>query len=112
MTVIEANVGEKIPYVVRRSKITFDDELMLNLAKLERDDPISVDICMTKLGMLTTGLGRDYVAQIAIPAREYTETEMENPDYDAEDPTSREKITQRDPVPFSMTNVTLTLYAL
>ena len=65
MTVIEANVGEKIPYVVRGSKITFDDELMLNLAKLERDDPISVDICMTKLGMLTTGLGRDYVAQIA-----------------------------------------------
>ena len=105
MTVIEANVGEKIPYIVRGSKITFDDELMLNLAKLERDDPISVDICMTKLGMLTTGLGRDYVAQIAIPAREYTETETE-------DPTSREKITQRDPVPFSMTNVTLTLYAL
>ena len=112
MTVIEANVGEKIPYVVRGSKITFDDELMLNLAKLERDDPISVDICMTKLGMLTTGLGRDYVAQIAIPAREYTETEVENPDYNAEDSTSREKITQRDPVPFSMTNVTLTLYAL
>ena len=71
--------------------------------------------CVSPEGMgfqLPAGLGRDYVAQIAIPAREYTETEMENPDYNAEDPTSREKITQRDPVPFSMTNVTLTLYAL
>ena len=44
MKVVEVNVGEKIPYTVSKTKVTFDDELMLNLAKLERDFDVSVDI--------------------------------------------------------------------
>ena len=48
MKVVEVNVGEKIPYTVSKTKVTFDDELMLNLAKLERDFDVSVDICIDK----------------------------------------------------------------
>ena len=60
------------------------------------------------------------MAQIDIPARQYTETEIDNPDYvpDADETGesggmgNSKKIIKRDPVPFSMENVTLTLYAL
>ena len=34
MKVVEVNVGEKIPYTVSKTKVTFDDELMLNLCLL------------------------------------------------------------------------------
>ena len=33
MKVVEVNVGQKIPYTTSGTKITFDDELMLNLSK-------------------------------------------------------------------------------
>lgn len=112
MNVIEINVGAKIPYSVNKTKLTFDDELMLNLQKLERDYDVSIDICMDKFDMLTTGLGVRYVAQIEIPARQYNEVEAENPDYDSEDPTSQKTTTQLEPVPFDMKNVTLKLYSL
>lgn len=61
------------------------------------------------------------MAQIDIPARGFTEKEVENPDYDAEIEDGEEEsgmngkspvIIQREPIPFSMDNVTLTLYAL
>ena len=112
MNVIEVNEGTKIPYSVSKTKITFDDELMLNVQKLEREFDVCIDICIDKYGMVTTGLGVKYAAQIEIPAREYTEHTEENPDYDPEDETSRETITTKEPVPFSMANVTLKLYAI
>ena len=112
MKVIEVNVGEKIPYTVNKTKITFDDELMLNLAKLERDFDVCIDICIDKFGMIVTGLGVKYAAQIEIPARQYIEKEQENPDYDAEDENSKKTITVPEPVPFSMDNVTLKLYSI
>lgn len=112
MNVVEVNTGEKIPYTVSKSKITFDDELMLNLQKLERDFDVCIDICIDKYGMVTTGLGVKYAAQIEIPARQYTETSVANLDYNPEDETSQETIITRDPVPFSMANVTLKLYAI
>jgi hypothetical protein len=112
MNVIEVNQGTKIPYTVSKTKLTFDDELMLNLQKLERDYDVSIDICEDKFGMLTTGLGVQYVAQIEIPARQYTETVEDNPDYDENDSASQKNITRLDPVPFDMKNVTLKLYAI
>ena len=112
MKVIEVNQGEKIPYVVSKNKITFDDELMLNVEKLERDFDVCVDICIDKYGMIVTGLGVKYAAQIEIPARQYTEKTVENPDYNPEDETSQETITTKEPVKFSMNNVTLKLYAI
>lgn len=112
MKVIEVNVGEKIPYTTSGTKITFDDELMLNLAKLERDFDVNVDICIDKYGMIVTGLGVKYAAQIEIPARQYTEKEIDNPDYDPDDENSQQTIMVPEPVPFSMNNVTLKLYAI
>lgn len=112
MNVIEVNEGTKIPYSVSKNKITFADELMLNVQRLERDFDVCVDICIDKFGMVTTGLGVKYAAQIEIPAREYTERTEPNPKYDPEDETSSETITIMEPKPFSMANVTLKLYAI
>ena len=63
-------------------------------------------------GNLETGVGLLYVAQVDIPARTYTEEEIQNPDYSEETENSQKTIIKRDPVPFSMDNVTLTLFAL
>lgn len=112
MNVIEVNAGPKIPYSVSKNKITFNDELMLNLERYERDFDVSIDVCIDKFGMVTTGLGVAYAAQIEIPARQYIETQAENPEYDPEDEMSQETVTNREPVPFSMENVTLKLYAI
>lgn len=113
MKVVEVNVGKKIEYSVSKNKITFADELMLNCEKLERDNDECVDICIAKNGMITSGqLGEKYAAQIEIPARQYIEKEVPNPDYDSEVENSSETIMERTPVLFNMANVTLKLYAI
>ena len=45
--IIEKNEGKKIPYRVSGTKIYFgeDDDLMLNLAKRQREYPVYMDIC-------------------------------------------------------------------
>lgn len=101
MIVIEVNVGPKIDYEVTGTKITFDDELMLNLKKYEQDDPVEIDICADKNGNLTTAVSWRTVAQIEIPAREYTE-----------EPGEEEGTTVPVPVPFDMDKCTLKLYSL
>ena len=120
MKIIEANEGLKIEYDVNKTWLNFDDQIMLNLKKMEADNPVHVDITADAFGMLHTGEGLYYVAQIDIPARSYTEKEIDNPDYDA-DAEDEEGggmsgqspvIIQRDPIPFSMDNVTLTLFTL
>lgn len=112
MKVINVNEGPKMEYSVSKSKITFADELTVNLEKCERDYPVSIDICIDKFGMVTTGLGVRYAAQIEIPERQYTEESIKNPDYDPEDPQSQETVIKKEPVSFSMANVTLKLYAI
>lgn len=105
MIVIEKNVGTKIDYSVSKTKITFADELMINLTKLEKDWPVHKDICMDADGDLTmgTGAGLYYVAEVDIPAREYQE-----PDPAEEGEETGERI----PLPLDMDKVTLTLWAL
>lgn len=100
MIVIEKNPGEKIPYEVHGTKLTFDDELTLNLAKLEKDWPIHKDICMDADGNLNASpTGSEYyVAQVDIPAAEYEPGETE------EDPPVKK--------PLNMDNVVLTLWAI
>lgn len=113
MNVVEVNVGKKIEYSTYKNKITFEDELTLNCEKREQDFDVCIDICIDKDGMLTLGtLGEKYAAQVEIPARQYTEKEVANPEYNPEDENSSEMITERTPVPFSMANVTLKLYAI
>ncbi|MCM1234197.1 MAG: hypothetical protein NC489_29180 [Ruminococcus flavefaciens] len=120
MKVIEANEGQKISYTAMGNWLNIGDQIMLNLEKMESDKAEHRDISADAFGKLQTGEGLYYVAQIDIPAREYTETEIKNPDYDPDASESGESggmgnsetIIKRDPVPFSMENVTLTLYAL
>lgn len=104
MIVIEKNVGLKIAYEVFGKKICFDDDLTINLEKREEDDPVHIDICYDADKALVIGAaaGRSYVAEIDIPAREYTEEP---------DPEDEEK-TILVPVPLDMDKVTLTLWAI
>lgn len=110
MNVIEVNDGAKIPYEVNGNKITFDDEIMLNLEKKEADAEVHIDISTDDYGGLITGVGRDYVAQIDIPARSYEEIESE--DAENMEGTGSGGSVVRVPVPFSMDKVTLSLFAL
>lgn len=122
MKVIEANEGRKVDYEENGSWLIFDDQISLNLKKMEADHDVHVDITADAFGRLQTGEGVYYVAQLTIPARQYEETEIENPDYvepgegeEADEFSGghvNQTITKKDPVPFSMDNVTLTLYAL
>jgi hypothetical protein len=96
MIIIEINEGPKIPYEVNGTKITFDDDLMLNLAKRQSEEPVHIDICYNKARQLITGTqdAWAFVAQIDIPAIEYSEGE------------------EPEPLPLDMDKVTLTLWAL
>lgn len=95
MIIREQNEGPKIPYTVDGNKITFgDDEITLNLIKYERDEAQTIDICRGDDKILIAGPSKYFVANINIPARQY------------EDP---EKTI---PIPFSMDNVELVLWAL
>lgn len=112
MNVVEVSAGPKISYSVSKNKITFEDELMLNLEKCERDFDVTIDVCIDKYGMVTTGLGVKYAAQIEIPARQYNDVEVPNPDYNPDDETSQKTIINKEPVAFNMNNVTLKLYGI
>ena len=104
MIVIEKNKGPKIPYEVNGTTITFDDELSLKLAKLEKDEKVHKDICFDEECDLTTGTAgaRAYVAEIDILPRQYL--------YD--EPDEGEEPQPPQPVPLDMDTVTLTLWAV
>lgn len=102
MKVIEKNEGPKVEYQVNGTKINFAGEITLDLSRYERDFDVHLDICMDKFGFLVMGLAERYVAQIDIPARTYIEKEG----------TGEEGEIVLEPVPFSMDNVTLTLWAV
>ena len=83
MIIVEKNEGPKIDYEIQntatKKKITFDDDLTINLIKREQDWPVHIDICFDHDGELVIGTaaGRAYVAEIDIPAREYIYHEPE-----------------------------------
>ena len=101
MIIIEKNEGAKIPYSVNGAKVTFNDDLTINLASREQDWPVHIDICFDEDRALAIGAaaGRAYVAEIDIPARQYTEEEVDGE-------------TQRVPIPLDMDTVTLTLWSI
>lgn len=101
MQVIEKNEGPKIAYEENGTKVTLgDDELMINVAKYQRDWPVHIDICSNRDKQLVigTGGGLYYVAQLDIPEIKYTEPENEE-----ETP---------EPLPIDMKDVVLTLWSL
>ena len=100
MIIIDKNVGPKIDHTEDGTAITFgNNELTLDLAELQEEEQVHVTVCYTKKHMLTTGRGGiTYVAEIDIPAVEYTE------------PQGEEGSTER--LPLDMEKVTLTLWAI
>ena len=126
MIVKEKNEGAKIPYTVKGSKITFDDELMVNVQRFERDDPAHIDICRDRFGNLVTGVipgyAEMYVAQIDIPPRAYEVREIEGAAEEAQADSEEaggapggmmdRQTTERVAIPFDVEKCTLTLWAL
>ena len=121
MVVIEKNEGPKIPCSVRTTKVTFDDDLTINLAKREQDWAVHIDICTDADGELVIGaaVGRMYVAEIDIPARRYESVPVESGDGAAYtesvtegDEPSPEPSEQLVPIPLDMNLVTLSLWAV
>jgi hypothetical protein len=106
MIIVEKNVGNKISYEVSGTRVTFDDDLTINLSKREQDEPVHIDICYDRSGELVIGAaaGRAYVAEIDVPARQYLEAD----DEEAMD----EGTMTPEPVPLDMDTVTLTLWAV
>ena len=109
MIIVEMNEGQKIPYEIQntatKKKITFDDDLTINLMKREQDYPVHIDVCYDEDEELVIGTaaGRAYVAQIDIPAREYIYHEPEQEGEEPEPPT---------PVPLDLDKVTLSLWSI
>lgn len=104
MIIVNKNEGRKIDYAVYGTEIVFgNDELTLNLADIQDDWDIHVTVCYNKHHALTTGRGGiTYVAEIDIPAKEYTETE----------PTEEGGTGERIPVELDMEKVKLSLWAI
>ena len=69
MIIVEKNPGQKIDYEVNKTKLTFDDDLTLNLAKREEDYAVHIDVCFDEDEALCIGaaVGRSYVAT-SLPA--------------------------------------------
>lgn len=105
MIVIEKNDGVKIAYDVINEKITFDDDLTINLTKREQDWSVHIDVCKGADGELVIGaaVGRAYIAEIDIPARKYVESQSTF---------EGEEQTVRTPVPLSMDDITLSLWTI
>jgi len=109
MIIVEKNEGPKIEYEIQntatKKKITFDDDLTINLIKREQDWAVHIDVCYDEDGelVLGTAAGRRFVAELDIPARRYNETP------DPEDP---EGGMIREPIPLDLDLVTLSLWAL
>ena len=104
-----------VPYEVEGNTISFnDEELALNLKKREKDYAVHIDICSDRDGALVCGTaaGLRYVAQIDIPAREYKEVKVENPNYNPDDEMSQETIATMEAVPFDIDKCTLTLWEM
>ena len=100
--------GKHIEYETTKKTITFGDEdLTINLKNREMDETITIDICSDKQGFLVIGAetGYRYVAQVEIPAREYTE-ESGQPDDDGN--TTVERV----PVPFDIDKCTIYLWGM
>ncbi|MDR1059958.1 MAG: hypothetical protein LBL83_01820 [Clostridiales bacterium] len=112
MIIVQKTPGPAIEYEISGTKIAFaDGELTLNLAKCERDDPVHIDICVSKLGgMLVTGaipgVADKYAAEIDIPARKYAGAAAPSGDGGGEDGA------ERAPAPFDMGACALYLWGL
>lgn len=111
--------GKHIEYRTTAKSIIFgDDDISINLKNRERDDEVLIDVCTDTNGELTMGtaVGLNYVAQLRIPARQYTEEEQENPNYNPEAVKEMGAETKtmivRTPVAFDIKNCTIYFWGM
>lgn len=100
--IVEKNEGTKIAVEQRGKKIAFgDDDLVIRCDNRQRDIPVTVDVCADDNDNLVigVGVGRYYVAQVEIPAIQYTEVEEEGE-------------THMEPVPLDMGDVVVVLWSI
>ena len=112
MKIIERNKGPKIPYeVIRKTKIIFNDDLMLDLAKRQTDEVVLIDICFDSSGAIIMGTtdAKSYVAQIIIPPAEYEEIQTAKKTEASNDMNNG---TQRKKLPLDMEQVELILWSI
>ena len=104
-TMVEKTGGVKVDLRVSGTKVYLgDDEMVLNLSKYERDDPVHIDIGLNARGFLTFGVSDRYAVQIDIPGREYEL--VDSGELNENGSPRMKKVAQ----PFSMNNVTITLW--
>lgn len=117
MKEVHQTEGEYIAYECDEKHIWFgeDEDLGINLASRQADEDVTVDVCQDQDGNLVMGFPWDtwrYVAQVLIPAKTYTETTEDNPDYDESVPGSQKTTAKRTANPFDIDDCTIYLYAL
>lgn len=117
MKIVEKNEGSKIAYNLDGTRLDFaDGALTIDLARYQKDEPVTRDIMVDNEGYLVMGRGRYYVAQVEIPAKEYKETEIPAPvAEEGEEATggmSNMPGIERTPLPLNTDNVTLYLFAI
>nr|WP_325236547.1 hypothetical protein [uncultured Oscillibacter sp.] len=102
---VEKTGGDKVELRVSGTKVYLgDDEMVLNLSKYERDDPVHIDIGLNARGFLTFGVSDRYAVQLDIPGREYEL--VDSGELDENGSPRMKKVAK----PFSMNNVTITLW--
>jgi hypothetical protein len=105
MRLNKKNQGSYIQYELNGSRISLrGGELTLDLAQLERDYAVHLDISQNTAGQLVMGPSYRYSAEIDIPARVYIVEKGEADDL------GFPKLTRR-AVPLDMEKVELTLWA-
>lgn len=118
MKEVHMNEGEYISYTHSKKSVTIDDDIAVNLQKREADEKVMIDIYYDNDENLMLGYNTEaqhMVAQIEIPARQYTLDEVENPNYNEEEEESAQNpktITEKNAVPFDIDNCTIYLFAL
>lgn len=116
MKIVEKNEGSKIAYNLDGTRLDFaDGALTIDLARYQKDEPVTRDIMVDNEGYLAMGRGRYYVAQVEIPAKEYVETEAPAPVAEEGEATggmNNMPSIERTPLPLNTDDVTLYLFAI
>jgi len=118
MIEIHMTEGEYFPYTCTKKSITIDDDISVNLQKREADEEVVIDIYRDINKNLMIGYDADaqhLVAQVLIPARQYTFETKDNPDFnmnEEESATNQKTVTTKTAVPFDIDKCTVRLLAI
>jgi hypothetical protein len=100
------NEGTYVQYELAGVRLSIrGGDLILDLSQSQRDYPVHLDISENASGRLVIGPSRRYVAELDIPAREYTVKKGEKDDMGF-------PMLARTAVPLDVNKVTLILWAM